>query len=352
MTLSLAFVRTLFIILSVIFSMALTIGTLSPASIWTYLAGGGLGLAIGGLLIFFDLFLRRFHLRSLNSTIIGLFIGYLMALALVLILNTFLKLCGVETNHLAIECIKVFLFLFATYLGVTMTVRASDQLAISIPFIKLMPEPHHSKDILVDLSALGDPRLIDLAASGLLDKRLILPRFFLKELQQQKEHEDELLASRAKRSLEVAKKLEMLPDLHLRYQDTDFGDGKESSAKLLRLARVLNADVLSADFNKIQGSSLEGVRIINLHTLSLALKPHMQKGEILKIKIQRYGKKEELQGVGYLEDGTMVVVNGGGNYIGETITARVLSVKHTASGRLIFCNIADDSSKEESEDAL
>ena len=88
-------------------------------------------------------------------------------------------------------------------------------------------------------------------------------------------------------------------------------------------------------------ASIEGIRIINIHTLSNALKPLMQAGEFIKIKIQRYGK-EPRQGVGYLDDGTMVVVNGGGNYIGEAIDAKVLSVKHTTSGRMIFCNAMDE----------
>lgn len=221
-----------------------------------------------------------------------------------------------------------------------MTQRASNEIYVSIPFIKFTPTAQQTKDVLLDLSALADARIIDLASSGLLDKRLILPRFLLKELHQQEESRDEYTASRCKRSLDVVKKLEMLPDLNLRFQDTDFPDVKEMTAKVLRLARLLDADILSADINRVQMSQTEGVRVINLFALSNALKPLMQKGEVLTIKIQRHGK-EELQGVGYLDDGTMVVVNGGGDYIGESITASVLSVKHTSSGRMIFCNVAD-----------
>jgi uncharacterized protein YacL len=98
-------------------------------------------------------------------------------------------------------------------------------------------------------------------------------------------------------------------------------------------------------------ATIEGITVVNIHALSNALKPLMEGGELIRIKIQRYGK-EPRQGVGYLEDGTMVVVNGGGDYIGDTIEARVLSVKHTTSGRMIFCNVADeegDASYEEQE---
>lgn len=222
-----------------------------------------------------------------------------------------------------------------------MTLRAADELYVSIPFIKLAPTTEKKKDLLVDLSALSDPRLIDLAASGLLDHQLIIPRFMIKELYAQSEMGDETLKGRARRSLDVLKKLEGFPSLELRYNDTDFPDVKELSGKFIRLARLLDANILNADMSRIQTATVEGIRIINIHALSNALKPLTQSGELIKIKIQRYGK-EPRQGVGYLEDGTMVVVNGAGSYIGETIAAQVLSVKHTSSGRLIFCNALDE----------
>lgn len=341
MSLSSAFVRALFVILSLIFMIAFAVGTNSQPTLWTYLWGGALGIVIGGILILIDTFFKRFSLRSFNITLIGLFFGYLMALALTLIFNAILHISGARPDHFFVEAVKIFLFLFGTYLGVMMTLRAESELYVSIPFVRFKPTAQKSKEILLDLSALSDPRMIDLAASGLIDKRLLLPRFVLKELQRHESDPDEMISSRAKRSLEVTKKLELLPDLNLRFQDTDFPELKETTNKVFRLARLLDADVLSADINRMQMAQNDGVRVINIHSLSNALKPLMQKGEFLKIKIQRHGK-EELQGVGYLEDGTMVVVNGGGDYIGDVIAARVLSVKHTASGRMIFCNVASD----------
>jgi uncharacterized protein YacL len=141
--------------------------------------------------------------------------------------------------------------------------------------------------------------------------------------------------------LENLKKLEELLSLEIRTSDTDFPEIKDSMGKLIRLARLLDANILTTDINRVQIAATEGVKIINLHALSNALKPLMQAGEKLKIKIQRYGK-EPRQGVGYLDDGTMVVVNGGGDFIGENIDVYVLSVKHTASGRMIFCNTIEE----------
>ena len=214
---------------------------------------------------------------------------------------------------------------------------------MSIPFIEFKQSTLKKKDILIDISVLTDPRIIDLASSGMLDHHLILPRFVVKELQLQLENPDEAVKTKARRCLDVIKKLENLPSLDMRYVDTDFPEIKDIMSKLVRAARFLDTNIITSDINRIQQSTIEGVLIINIHMLSHALKPITQAGEVLNIKIQRYGK-EARQGVGYLDDGTMVVVNGGAEFIGETIKAHVLSVKHTTSGRMIFCNASDEGS--------
>ncbi|KKL86701.1 hypothetical protein LCGC14_1942070, partial [marine sediment metagenome] len=226
------------------------------------------------------------------------------------------------------------------YLGTLMTIRASDELYVSIPFVKFTALAQKKKDLLIDASILADSRIIDLASSGLVDHHLVISRFTIKELYAQVEMGDEQGKGKAKRCIETLKKLEDIPTLELRYNDTDFLEIKDQTSKLFRLARLLDANILTADISRVQSASIEGIKIINLHALSNALKPLMQAGEQIKIKIQRYGK-EPRQGVGYLEDGTMVVVNGGGDFIGEVIDAQVLSVKHTSSGRMIFCNAFD-----------
>ncbi len=339
---ALAFFRALFLLLSVILMLGFAMSTQSTPTAWTYGWGAGLGLFIGILFIAGETFFKQFNLKSLNIATLGLFLGYLMALACVSIFNAVIQITNLENAHPLLNGAKIFIFLAAPYVGVMLTLRASDEIYVSIPFIKFTPSARKTKDILVDLSALSDPRLIDLASSGLIDKRLVLPRFLLKTLHQQAESADESAVYRAKKALEVVKKLEILPTVGLRYQDTDFREIKELQDKVFRLARFLNTDILSAESSQLQMPHEEGIKIINLHALSNALKPLMQKGESIKIKIQRYGK-EEHQGVGYLEDGTMVVVNGGGDFIGDTLLANVLSLKHTSSGRMLFCNVANES---------
>lgn len=342
MNLALAFTRILFVILSVFFMIVYMVAGRDGYTLANLGKGILSGAILGALLISFDLLFRRFNLRAFNTAIIGLFVGYLMGQALVMILDAILVIsaASIHLNQETLEILKIALFLFGIYLGTLMTLRAADELYVTIPFVKFTPTTHKKKDLLLDGSVLSDARIIDLAGSGVVDNHLVIPRFLIKELYAQAELSDEVTRMKAKRGLEVAKKLESIPELELRYNDTDFPDIKDPMSKMVRLARLIDANILTADISRVQIATIEGVRIINIHALSNSLKPLMQAGEQIRIKIQRYGK-EPRQGIGYLEDGTMVVVNGGGQFIGETIDAQVLSVKHTSSGRMIFCNSAD-----------
>lgn len=351
MNISLAFTRIFFGILSIFFMTTYMISSPTGTLATNVLVGVVLGLLLITLLIGFDLLFRRFNLRSFNIAIIGLFVGYLMGCALVLIFDAVLDISSISITLMpqTLEVIKIALFLFGIYLGTLMTLRSADELYVSIPFVKFAPSAQKKKDIIVDASLLSDARIIDLCATGVLDFHMILPRFIVKELYAQVETGDESTKLKAKKCIDTIKKLELMQHLGLRYNDTDFPEVKDNVSKLLRLARLLDANILTADISRVQMASIEGVRIINLHSLSNALKPLTDTGEFIKIKVQRYGK-EPRQGVGYLEDGTMVVINGGGNFIGEVIDAQVLSVKHTSSGRMIFCNAIDENGKSEYND--
>jgi uncharacterized protein YacL len=341
MSLSLTFIRLLFLGICTAFSISAATHYFAGGANFINLAVGLLGgLAISSLLIGLDVFFNRFSLKTFNAAALGLLFGYCMAEAILFVLNGIL---GTTASTASLMPLRFFVYLFCAYLGMIMTTRATDEWHVSIPFVQFKQTSHKKKDILVDLSILTDPRIIDLASSGLLDHQLILPRFALKDLYTLSETGDEAGKAKARRCLEVIKKLESITTLDLRYVDTDFTEIKDPMTKLIRLARFLDTNIITSDINRIQQASIEGVRIINIHMLSNALKPITQSGECITIKIQRYGK-EARQGVGYLEDGTMVVVNGGAEFIGETIKAQVLSVKHTSSGRMIFCNTSEEGS--------
>jgi uncharacterized protein YacL len=354
---ALMFTRILFAILSIFFMTVYMISGQNGATLENIIKGVGLGALLSCLLISSEFLFRRFNLRAFNTAIVGIFVGYFMGQALDLVLDAVLIIssASIHISPELLEICKITLFLFGVYLGTLMTLRAADELYVTIPFIRFTPTAHKKKDLLLDFSILSDPRILDLASSGVVDNHLVIPRFIVKEFYAQAEGSDEHLRAKAKRALETVKKLEHTPSLELRYHDTDFPDIKDPMGKMLRLARLIDANLLTADISRVQISSIEGVRIINIQALATALKPLMQTGEHITIKVQRYGK-EPRQGIGYLEDGTMVVINGGGQFIGETIEAQVLSVKHTSSGRIIFCNAADDDNRyptiypEDSED--
>lgn len=295
------------------------------------------GVGLAALLFIFSSVGKRISIRQLNTVALGIFFGALFGYALTFAVAQALSLMG--AGPLAAVS-TALIYLLALYLGVSITLQSENDLHLAIPLIRLDPTTQKKRDILLDLSILQDVRIIDFAQSGLLDQLVIIPRFLVRQLQETAEDADEKIFIKAKKTLEVINRLEMLPSLKLRYTDAHFGD-KDGSMKMIQLARMLGADLLTADISRIEQASIEGVRIINIHSLSNALKPLTNTGEVLTIKVQRYGK-EPRQGVGYLDDGTMVVINGGADYIGETIKTHVLSVKHTSSGRMIFCNALED----------
>lgn len=345
MEISLTFTRIVFIALSVLISTlyGATIfpeGGLSLLNLFMGIIGGAaFGLALVGL----DTLLQRFNLRSLNIATLGLFFGYLLGQALLLILSSMIDFTAIAAlSPHSVAFIKASLFLTTIYAAMVMTARASEEFYVSLPLVKFKSTSLKKKDILIDASALSDARLIDLAASGLLDGHLVIPRFIINSLHAQSEKGDEVARGRARRALDVIRKLEALPTLDLRYSDTDISDGNDIFERVVKLARILDANILTAEVGQLQHSSLEDLRVIKFQQLCNSLKPLSQSGECITIKIQRYGK-EPRQGVGYLDDGTMVVVNGGAEYIGENIKAQVLSVKHTSSGRMIFCNAIEES---------
>ncbi|MGK5594634.1 MAG: PIN/TRAM domain-containing protein [Parachlamydiaceae bacterium] len=347
MNLPLIFARITFFFISILlatsYSVVILPGHFNIENLAIGLLGGTLFF---GILFAFDLAIHQFNLRQFNVFALGLFFGYLMGLVISSILSLVIPL-NTEGSFTALA-IRSGIFIFTCYLGVILTVRSTDELYLSIPFVRFKPSHQKKKDILLDISILTDPRIIDLATSGLLDHHVIFPRFALKELYYMADNPDENIKAKARKSLEVIKKLESIPHLDLRYLDKDFPEIKDVNAKLTHLARALDANIITADINRVQISEIEGIRVININFLSNALKPITSAGECLNIKIQRYGK-EPRQGVGYLDDGTMVVVNGGAEFIGETIRTQVLSVKHTSSGRMIFCNAAEDKILSEQE---
>ncbi|MDP1881087.1 MAG: TRAM domain-containing protein [Parachlamydiaceae bacterium] len=339
MNISFPLIQLLFTLTSILFSISFSSTYFEGGLNWINIGLGFLGgVFLAGLLIGSGFILKKLDLRSFCTVLLGLFLGYLMAEAILFTISGILHVDVYTPQYMPL---RFFSFLIFSYFGIFAAVRTIFEIISSFPFLPEKQPENKKKDILVDISILNDPRIIDLASTGLLDHQLIIPRFALKDLYTQTESSDEFTQSKARRSLEVIKQLETLSTLDLRYADNDFTEITDTPSKLIHLARHLDTHIITSDIHRIQQPIVDGIRFINIHMLSNALKPITQAGATISIKIQRYGK-EARQGVGYLDDGTMVVVNGGAEFIGKTIKAHVLSVKHTSSGRMIFCNAAED----------
>lgn len=218
-------------------------------------------------------------------------------------------------------------------------------LSVLTPFShkNLDATPHTSsstRTFLPDQSALEDGRILDLARTGLFDGQIVVPSFLPQELKLQSENGDEFSRSRAKRALESLRKLETLPKFTVHLKDIVITDTGDLNEKLLFAAKKLNAILLTNEAPLCKNEGENGF-FLAVDTIASALRPSIPKGEALNIKIQRLGK-EPKQGIGYLEDGTMVVVNGGGDFLGRNVRTQVLSQKYSSSGKIVFCNVRED----------
>lgn len=190
-----------------------------------------------------------------------------------------------------------------------------------------------------DASALEDGRVVDLARLGMFDGRLFIPTFLLDELKLQSESVDEILRLRSRRAFDSIRRLESLPNVEFRVENCGVPTEVDSLERLIAVAHKKDAYVLTSE--TLPTKADEACTVLSLDCIAHALRPPIPKGEILPIKIQRIGK-EPKQGIGYLEDGTMVVVNGGGDFLGRTVRTQVLSQKYSSSGKIVFCNVKED----------
>ncbi len=191
---------------------------------------------------------------------------------------------------------------------------------------------------ILDTSAIVDGRIADICKTGFLEGELIIPRFVLRELQQVADSQDPLKRGRGRRGLDILNRMRKEKKVTIRIIDRDFPDIRDVDAKLIKLAKLMGARVITNDFNLNKIAELEGVEVLNINELSNALKPYVLPGEELRVQIIREGKEAE-QGVGYLDDGTMVVVEEGKKYINSVVDTVVTSVLQTPAGRMIFARL-------------
>lgn len=292
-------------------------------------AGPLIGLGAAGLVVGLEILLGRVPPWKLFMGVVGLIAGLIAAWLVV----DFLFLVPAEQE---IEnFVRVFLYYFFAYLGITISVRYS---------IKWPVFGGHSLDaqsrppLILDSNVIIDGRLYDLVRTGFLDYRLIVPRFVMKELQTIADSSQDIKRQRGRRGLEILNRLRRDPKIDLQIGEADFPEIEETDAKLVQLARSSRAHILTNDFNLARIAEVQNITVLNLNNLSTILKPRYLQGERLMLKIVKPGK-ESTQGVGYLDDGTMVVVENGRRRLNETIEVQIVNSIQTTTGRMLFAEI-------------
>ena len=193
---------------------------------------------------------------------------------------------------------------------------------------------------LLDTSVIIDGRIADVCESGFIEGTLVIPHFVLHELQHIADSDDSLKRSRGRRGLDILNKLQQSKAIKVQIQDKDFPEIKEVDAKLVKLANLLNAKIITNDFNLNKVAQFQGVKVLNLNELTNVLKPVVLPGEEMTVFVAKEGKDAN-QGVAYLDDGTMVVIEDGRRHMGKTINVVVTSVLQTTAGRMIFTRIKE-----------
>ncbi len=298
-----------------------------------YLSGGAVGAAIGaGLalgLIGLEFSLKKVSSRGLSAAVFGLVFGLILA-RLILSTMDFVQM-GPDVG----SPIRSAILVIFCYFGMTIALRGRDDFNIIIPYVKLSRQDQREELVILDTSVVIDGRIADICQTRFIEGKLIVPRFVLKELQQIADSQDPIKRNRGRRGLDVLARVQKIPHVDVRIQEEDFTDVKEVDAKLVKLAKLVGGKILTNDFNLNKIAELQGVQVLNINELANALKPVVLPGEVMETRVIKEGK-EYNQGVAYLDDGTMVVVEQGRTLIGQNVRVMVTSVLQTAAGRMIF----------------
>ncbi len=300
----------------------------------------GLGLLVGfgfgGVLIAIDEMIKGFSLRAFSAATFGLILGTLVA---ELIdhsdLFAFADIEGKPIRWL----IRLALFLGFSYIGMILAMRSNkEDFSLIIPFIRFTSQGKATNLLLLDTSVIIDGRIVDLIENNFLEGVIVVPRFVLNELRLIADSGDPARRMRGRRGLEVLDRIRKNTHNEVKIHEADVADEKEVDAKLVVVARTLGARLFTNDHNLGKIAELQSVRCVNVNELSRLLKPSLLPGDALTLKVVREGR-EKGQGVGYLNDGTMVVVKGGQPAIGRQVEVVVQSLHQTGAGVIVFAEL-------------
>jgi len=294
-------------------------------------AGAGVGFFGSLLVILLELKLKKLSVRNLSAAVFGLIFGFFMAWILTLVVRL------IPMDEKIYSAFNIIFILIFCYLGMIIAMRGKDEFNLIIPYVRFSRQEQKDDIIILDTSVVIDGRVVDIIKTGFIEGRLVVPRFVLRELQQIADSHDALKRNRGRRGLDVLNQLQKSDNSDVMIHEEDFPDIKEVDGKIVRLAKLLGAKVFTNDFNLNKVAVFQGVNVLNINDLSNALKPVVLPGEEMSVRITREGK-EYNQGVAYLDDGTMVVVDNARHLIGQTLSVTVTSVLQTSAGKMIFAD--------------
>jgi uncharacterized protein YacL len=294
------------------------------------------GLAIGVVIVFFEIRLKQVSLKRLIGAAIGSVLGILGAYLISLVIG--MSLAG---NHETVRFLQLAVLLLMTYVGLIVGATKGDMLNLAALGGLFGGERSLKQSFkILDTSVIIDGRIADVAETSFLDGTLVVPQFVLRELQLVADSADSMKRNRGRRGLDILQRIQKMAQLNVQILEDDFPQVREVDMKLIELAKVYDCKIVTNDFNLNKVAGLHGVEVLNINELANALKPIVLPGEVMRVFILKEGK-EYNQGVAYLDDGTMVVVDNAKRLIGKTIELSVTSVLQTTAGKMIFGRFDD-----------
>jgi uncharacterized protein YacL len=308
-------------------------------SAWYGLFGSVSGLVLGYLVIKLEEKLREIPLKIIIGTLIGITIGLIVT-------NLFIsKLLLTHAKDVPITLpIYVLLYFVMGYLGFRVGAKKSQTMDLTrVPLLGKMEGGEGNK--ILDTSAIIDGRIADICETGFLEGTLVIPQFVLYEIQHIADLQDPVRRTRGRRGLDILHRLQKQTQVKVKIVDVDFPRQKDVDSKLIALAKSVQGKVVTNDYNLNKVAELQGIGVLNVNELATTLKPAILPGEQLTTRIVKEGK-EHGQGIGYLDDGTMVVVDDAKKLIGRTTDVVVTSLLQTTSGRMIFAKLKEAAEKD------
>lgn len=328
--------RTLFILTSVFFSVLFYAGHSIQAMLIAGVAAAVLSLAV---IIVIEFMSHTFQPRQILAAIFGLLFGLGIGHLLVSGVNSF----NLEIMQRYSGIIKPLIYHISGFAAMMFFLINNEDISF---LDKIVPVKESDADVqipykILDTSVIIDGRIADICDTGFLEGILVIPNFVLNELQMIADSADSIKRNRGRRGLDILNKMQKDQSIMVKISDMDFKDIPEVDSKLVQLAKVMKAKVITNDFNLNKVAEFHGVDVLNINELSNSLKPIVLPGEEMRVLLLKEGKDSN-QAIGYLDDGTMVVVENGRRRINDEVDVTVTSVLQTTAGRMIFTRLKED----------